>query len=228
MASPRRKARASASARCWSATTRATTFATRAKSGPASTTTRWRTSATRWRRSPVRRRPSPPAPACPRDATWIRPELVGEFGFSEWTRDGKLRHPRYLGLRDDKSPARSSASSRPRRRRAERAALLETPSGRRVSNSAVCHCLGFVAGAARTGRSGVRPSPRRRRRGSCGPRGPCARGGGRGGRCGRSRGACPARLGRGSGSPPRGGGRSRRRRSPRSRAGSPRRMGSPP
>lgn len=38
----------------------------------------------------------------PRDATWIAPELVGEFGFSEWTRDGKLRHPRYLGLRDDK------------------------------------------------------------------------------------------------------------------------------
>jgi bifunctional non-homologous end joining protein LigD len=38
----------------------------------------------------------------PRDATWIRPELVGEFGFSEWTRDGKLRHSRYLGLRDDK------------------------------------------------------------------------------------------------------------------------------
>jgi bifunctional non-homologous end joining protein LigD len=38
----------------------------------------------------------------PRDAVWIRPELVGEFGFSEWTRDGKLRHPRYLGLRDDK------------------------------------------------------------------------------------------------------------------------------
>jgi bifunctional non-homologous end joining protein LigD len=38
----------------------------------------------------------------PRDAVWIKPELVGEFGFSEWTRDGKLRHPRYLGLRDDK------------------------------------------------------------------------------------------------------------------------------
>jgi bifunctional non-homologous end joining protein LigD len=38
----------------------------------------------------------------PRNAVWIKPELVGEFGFSEWTRDGKLRHPRYLGLRDDK------------------------------------------------------------------------------------------------------------------------------
>jgi DNA ligase D-like protein (predicted ligase) len=51
------------------------------------------------------RRPRTPFTAgsgLPREATWIRPELVGEFGFSEWTRDGKLRHPRYLGLRDDK------------------------------------------------------------------------------------------------------------------------------
>jgi DNA ligase D-like protein (predicted ligase) len=33
---------------------------------------------------------------------WVRPELVAQVGFSEWTEDGKLRHPRYLGLRDDK------------------------------------------------------------------------------------------------------------------------------
>ncbi len=33
---------------------------------------------------------------------WVRPELVAEFGFSEWTRDGMLRHPRYRGLRRDK------------------------------------------------------------------------------------------------------------------------------
>jgi ATP-dependent DNA ligase len=38
----------------------------------------------------------------PRDGRWVRPELVGQFAFSEWTRDGKLRHPRYLGLREDK------------------------------------------------------------------------------------------------------------------------------
>jgi DNA ligase D-like protein (predicted ligase) len=38
----------------------------------------------------------------PRDGRWVRPELVGQFAFGEWTRDGKLRHPRYLGLRDDK------------------------------------------------------------------------------------------------------------------------------
>ena len=43
----------------------------------------------------------------PRQAVWVEPRLVGEFAFSEWTRDGKLRH-RYLGLRDDKQfrPAR--------------------------------------------------------------------------------------------------------------------------
>jgi DNA ligase D-like protein (predicted ligase) len=40
----------------------------------------------------------------PREARWVSPELVGQFGFSEWTGDGKLRHPRYLGLRDDKRP----------------------------------------------------------------------------------------------------------------------------
>jgi bifunctional non-homologous end joining protein LigD len=37
-----------------------------------------------------------------RGVTWVRPELVGEVGFSEWTEDGRLRHPRFLGLRDDK------------------------------------------------------------------------------------------------------------------------------
>jgi bifunctional non-homologous end joining protein LigD len=40
----------------------------------------------------------------PREARWVRPELVGQFAFAEWTGEGKLRHPRYLGLRDDKRP----------------------------------------------------------------------------------------------------------------------------
>jgi DNA ligase D-like protein (predicted ligase) len=35
---------------------------------------------------------------------WVRPELVAQIGFTEVTRDGKLRHPRFLGLRDDKHP----------------------------------------------------------------------------------------------------------------------------
>ena len=33
---------------------------------------------------------------------WTRPELVAQVTFTEWTADGKLRHPVYLGLRDDK------------------------------------------------------------------------------------------------------------------------------
>jgi bifunctional non-homologous end joining protein LigD len=40
-----------------------------------------------------------------RDITWLRPEVVAQVGFSEWTRDGRLRHPRFLGLRDDKAAA---------------------------------------------------------------------------------------------------------------------------
>jgi DNA ligase D-like protein (predicted ligase) len=35
---------------------------------------------------------------------WVRPRLVAQIGFTEWTRDGKLRHPRYQGLRTDKDP----------------------------------------------------------------------------------------------------------------------------
>jgi DNA ligase D-like protein (predicted ligase) len=40
-----------------------------------------------------------------RGAHWVRPELVAQIGFTEWTRDGMLRHPRFQGLRNDK-PAR--------------------------------------------------------------------------------------------------------------------------
>ena len=37
-------------------------------------------------------------------AHWVRPELVAQVKFTEWTADGRLRHPVYLGLRDDKRP----------------------------------------------------------------------------------------------------------------------------
>jgi len=52
-----------------------------------------------------RERPTSPFQAGdpPRNTRWAEPELVAEIGFAEWTRDGKLRQPRYQGLRDDKS-----------------------------------------------------------------------------------------------------------------------------
>jgi bifunctional non-homologous end joining protein LigD len=36
---------------------------------------------------------------------WVEPRLVAQVAFGEWTRDGKLRHPRFLGLRRDKDAA---------------------------------------------------------------------------------------------------------------------------
>jgi len=64
---------------------------------------------------PLRRDSSPfaddDAPA--RDATWVEPRLVAQVAFTEWTRDGRLRHPRYLGLREDKDP-RDVVRERPR------------------------------------------------------------------------------------------------------------------
>jgi DNA ligase D-like protein (predicted ligase) len=39
-----------------------------------------------------------------RGVHWVKPKLVAQIGFSEWTTGGKLRHPRFLGLRDDKRP----------------------------------------------------------------------------------------------------------------------------
>jgi bifunctional non-homologous end joining protein LigD len=47
--------------------------------------------------------PAPPRPIA-RIARWVRPELVAEVEFGEWTADGILRHPSYLGLRSDKRP----------------------------------------------------------------------------------------------------------------------------
>ncbi|GAA1123407.1 non-homologous end-joining DNA ligase [Kribbella jejuensis] len=35
---------------------------------------------------------------------WVKPRLIGQVAFSEWTRDGQLRHPRFQGLRFDKDP----------------------------------------------------------------------------------------------------------------------------
>jgi ATP-dependent DNA ligase len=35
-------------------------------------------------------------------ALWLKPVLVGQFEFVEWTEDAHLRHSRFVGLREDK------------------------------------------------------------------------------------------------------------------------------
>jgi bifunctional non-homologous end joining protein LigD len=45
--------------------------------------------------------------AAPRikDARWVEPRLVCECAFTEWTRDGSMRQPRFLRMREDKTPS---------------------------------------------------------------------------------------------------------------------------
>jgi bifunctional non-homologous end joining protein LigD len=60
------------------------------------------------RLEPLRRPDSPFATEVPRlhakSAVWVEPALVAEVDYTEWTRDGRLRHPSYKGLRDDIDP----------------------------------------------------------------------------------------------------------------------------
>ena len=76
-----------------------------------------------WRRlEPLRRDTSPFDAGTPagRGHHWVEPRLVCEVRFTEWTRDGGLRQPAYLGLRDDK---------RPEECRRETPGALEPPDG---------------------------------------------------------------------------------------------------
>mgnify|MGYP002145465615 CR=1 FL=1 len=81
------------------------------------------------RLEPLRRAtsPFPEVPKMPKvrrsDIVWVRPELVAEVEFVEWTHDGHLRAPSFQGLRDDKpadpeltvAPGGSQATVRPSR-----------------------------------------------------------------------------------------------------------------
>jgi DNA ligase D-like protein (predicted ligase) len=55
--------------------------------------------------------PFQPPPREP-GATWVRPKLVAQIAFAEWTNDGKLRQPAFLGLRHDKTPSECTWAAR--------------------------------------------------------------------------------------------------------------------
>ena len=67
----------------------------------------------------------PPAGPLGRRAHWVQPTLVAEVEFTEWTADGKARHPSFQGLRADKNPREV------RRERAASTATASTPAVRR-------------------------------------------------------------------------------------------------
>lgn len=60
------------------------------------------------RLGPLRRDTTPFAGTVPREharhAVWVQPELVCDVDYTTWTRDGRLRHPSFKGLRDDIDP----------------------------------------------------------------------------------------------------------------------------
>ena len=73
-------------------------------------------------------------------AHWVKPELVAEVAFSEWTADGRMRHPSYQGLREDKpaaevvrerpvSPRAAASDDEPSSAPATRAAARRRPKG---------------------------------------------------------------------------------------------------
>ena len=77
--------------------------------------------------------PRPPA----RGAHWVKPVLVGEVAFTEWTRDGLLRHPAFEGLREDKPAAqvvREAPRAAPARRIAGGSAADVAVAGVRLSH----------------------------------------------------------------------------------------------
>jgi len=53
---------------------------------------------------------------------WVKPKLVAEIAFAEWTRHGLLRQPRFVGLRIDKNPTdvhRETAAAGTSRKRSD-------------------------------------------------------------------------------------------------------------
>jgi bifunctional non-homologous end joining protein LigD len=71
------------------------------------------TLATKLDRLRTERAPFDPAPRVA-GAVWVRPKLVAQLAYAEWTADDKLRQPAFLGLRIDKDPSECTWSSRER------------------------------------------------------------------------------------------------------------------
>lgn len=104
--------------------------------------------------------PRPAVDGAPRmrDAHWVTPRHVAALQFTEWTADGKLRHPSFQGLREDKGPADIGQDSPPAggSRRATRGAATGK-SGRKSASRALSPARASTGKAGR-GRTGAKRS----------------------------------------------------------------------
>ena len=101
------------SGRCTWASTKTGSSCTRARSAPASASACSPTCSSAWRRGSGTRRPSPPSPpSCGAAPSWVEPDLVAQVEFTQWTDEGRMRQPVFLGLREDRD-ARHVVRERP-------------------------------------------------------------------------------------------------------------------
>jgi bifunctional non-homologous end joining protein LigD len=98
-------------------------------------------------------RPRPPFADPPRErgARWVEPRLVAQVEFTEWTSDGKLRHPSFKGLREDKA-AREVVRETPAPPPSRGASEGDGPARRRTAGARSRAGAGRKPPAARTGK----------------------------------------------------------------------------
>ncbi|HEV7505603.1 MAG TPA: DNA ligase D [Thermoanaerobaculia bacterium] len=79
---------------------------------------------------------NPPRGAEARRSHWVKPQLVAEVAFSEWTREGILRHSAFQGLREDKKPAdvvRERPKELPPEAESKTKSVAKKPAGKKKS-----------------------------------------------------------------------------------------------
>src|SRR4030095_11081253 len=92
---------------------------------------------------------NPPRGYAAKGAHWIRPDLVAEVSFTEWSNDGALRHPSFVGLRQDKK-AEGVVREKPVKPAARASApkAESSRSGGREKTNAPAKAADLVAGVA--------------------------------------------------------------------------------
>ena len=95
-----------------------------------------------------------------RDAHWVTPRHVAELQFTEWTTDGKLRHPSFQGLREDKGPA-DIGQDTPAEAAPRASGRTTRKSGSKAATRSISPARGRVGGTTKSGargRSGTKRS----------------------------------------------------------------------